>query len=123
MSKYNCDGKLRTLISNIAVWRKEKGFISGWGNVPEKLMLMVTELSEAMEAYRKIPLKQTRQLNGTRPDCDNDNKYLTNFREELADAAIRLFDLAEACQIDLEAEIERKMLINEDRPHKHGKNC
>ena len=119
---YNCGGALKTLIANIQIWREKKGFETGWGNVPEKLMLTVTELSEAMEAYRKIPFKVTRG-NGMQPDCDKDNRFLANFREELADTAIRLFDLASSCDIDLETEIERKMLINEKRPHKHNKQC
>jgi len=33
---YNCGGALKTLIDNIAKWREHQGFISGWGNVPEK---------------------------------------------------------------------------------------
>jgi len=119
---YNCGGALKTLIDNIAKWREHQGFISGWGNVPEKLMLTVTEISEAMEAYRMIPLEQTCSCS-TRPTCAADNRFLVNFREELADTAIRLFDIASSCNIDLEAEIERKMLINEERPHKHGKTC
>ena len=65
-----------------------------------RLMLIVGEVAEAMEAIRK----------------DDDN-----FREELADVAIRLFDLCGFMAIDLENEIEKKMKINADRPYKHGK--
>jgi NTP pyrophosphatase (non-canonical NTP hydrolase) len=42
---------------------------------------------------------------------------------ELADTAIRLFDLAGSLNIDLEKEISKKMKVNEGRPIKHGKNC
>ncbi len=98
----------------ISVWRESKGFITIWGNVPEKLMLVVTELSEAMEAYRKLEL--------TNLGIDT-RKVLSNFNEELADATIRIFDLCGSLDIDLEKEIAKKMKINEVRPFKHGKSC
>ena len=65
------------------------------------IMLIVTELAEAVEADRT-------------GDMDT-------FREEIADAAIRLFDLAEAEAVDLEAEIALKMFHNQNRPRRHGK--
>lgn len=68
-----------------------------------KLMLAVTELSEAAEAVRH-----------------ND---VPNFREELADTFIRLMDITAACGIDIEHEIESKMDKNWERPIKHGKLC
>ncbi|AAK79892.1 NTP pyrophosphatase (non-canonical NTP hydrolase) [Clostridium acetobutylicum] len=66
-----------------------------------RLMLITGEVSEAMEGLRK-----------------ND---LNNFKEELADVAIRLGDLCGGLGIDLEEEIKKKMEINKDRPYKHGK--
>jgi len=67
----------------------------------QNLMLIVGEVAEAQEGLRK-------------GDTDN-------FREELADVAIRLFDLCGGLGIDLETEIIKKMKINADRPYKHGK--
>jgi hypothetical protein len=69
--------------------------------IGNRLMLIVSELGEALEALRH-----------------NDGD---NFKEELADVAIRLADLCGGLEIDLESEIERKMQINEQRPYKHGK--
>lgn len=69
--------------------------------IGNRLMLIVSELGEALEALRH-------------DDIDN-------FKEELADVAIRLGDLAGGLNIDLETEIEKKMKINESRPYKHGK--
>lgn len=40
---------------------------------------------------------------------------------ELADAVIRIADLAGALGIDLDAAIVEKMAFNENRPYKHGK--
>ena len=68
--------------------------------VPSKIALIHSELSEALE---------------------DDRIGSSKIGEELADAVIRIADLAEYLKIDLEKEIERKMKINEKRPFKHGK--
>jgi len=82
---------------------KSKGFWDKERNTGEALMLIVTELAEAMEAHRKQ---------------DQDN-----FREELADTFIRLFDLCGGMGIDIQAEIAKKCEKNKTRPYKHGKIC
>ena len=66
-------------------------------------MLIVTELAEAMEAYRM--------------------KDRENFKEEIADTFIRLFDLCGGLKIDISQEIARKSERNKARPYKHGKIC
>ena len=80
-----------------------KGFWDEKRNIGEALMLIVTELSEAMEAYRK-----------------QDEE---NFKEELADAFIRLFDLCGGLKIDIQKEIDKKSEKNKNRPYKLGKIC
>ena len=82
---------------------KSKGFWEKERNVGEALMLVVTEIAEAMEGYRHE---------------DHDN-----FREELADTFIRLFDLCGGLGIDIEEEIAKKCEKNLKRPYKHGKIC
>ncbi len=72
-------------------------------NIGEALMLVVTELAEGMEAHRK--------------------QDEANFREELADTFIRLFDLCGGLGIDVESEIMKKCEKNKLRPYKHGKIC
>jgi len=124
---YRCCGELNALADRIAVWRKRQGFSTSWLEVPTKLMLTVTELSEAMEAIRHVPLEVLEALEGgkvgpintkTSPSIEG---WLANFREELADAMIRILDMTEAYGIDIEAEINKKMQTNELREHKHGK--
>jgi len=88
----------------VADWRENKGFETNWDNVMAKLMLVVTEVSEAVEAYRKDDLRH-------------------GFPEEIADTFIRLFDLCGSLDIDIEKYIEEKMAVNETRPYKHGKRC
>jgi len=80
-----------------------KGFWDEERNIGEALMLIVTELAEAMEAHRR--------------------QEHENFNEELADTFIRLMDLCGGMGIDIEAEIERKSRKNRNRPYKHGKIC
>lgn len=70
----------------------------------EALMLVVTELSEAAEIYR-------RQGKDWRPE----------FEEEIADVFIRLFHLCGDLDIDVEYVLNKKMMINAMRPYKHNK--
>jgi len=86
---------------------KEKGFWDQDRNVGEMLMLIVSELGEAIEAHRK----------GDRGLLKKDT-----FEDELADTAIRLFDMCGGLKIDLEKQIEWKMSFNRTREAKHGKN-
>ncbi|AGC34413.1 nucleotide pyrophosphohydrolase, MazG [Haloarcula virus HVTV-2] len=65
------------------------------------LALIHSEVSEALEA-----------------DREGDDEL---YAEELADIVIRVLDHAGTEGIDLEAEVERKMEINEEREYKHGK--
>ena len=78
-----------------------KGFWDSEFNAGEKLMLIVSELSEALEAARS-----------------GDEE---NFAEELADSCIRIFDLCGHMNIDLEKAIESKTRLNTKRPHMHGR--
>ena len=92
--------ELAKMCHTIAV---EKGFWEKERNIGEALMLIVTELAEAMEAHR--------------------HQDKENFKEELADTFIRLLDLCGGLNIDIENEITRKSEKNKSRPYKHGKIC
>lgn len=89
-----------------------KGFHKGPENmnIPTKLMLIVTELAEALEDHRRGAIATTFDENG-KPH---------GFAQELADVAIRLGDLAEILDINLEAEIVMKLKYNKTRPIMHG---
>jgi len=96
-------GQIRELQKKCHDTAVDKGF---WDtghtrNNAEMVMLMVTELAEAVEGLRH-------------------NDWL-NVGEEFADTVIRIMDFCEARGIDLESAIEQKMVRNKERPYKHGK--
>lgn len=84
--------------------------------IPEKLCLVHEEISEALGHYRdgKLAYFETPSKIGPKPD---------GFGIELADAVIRIMDLAEATGIDLESLIALKHDYNTKRPHMHGRTC
>jgi NTP pyrophosphatase (non-canonical NTP hydrolase) len=95
---------LNEFAKEAAAYREAKGFVTSWDNMPEKLMLVVTEVAEAMEAVR------------------HDDR--ANFAEEIADTCIRCLDICGSLGIDIEAEITAKMERNRAREYKHGgKRC
>lgn len=73
-----------------------------------KLMLVVSELGEALEHLRK----------GNPPD--NHIPKFSGFAAELADAIIRLMNLASDEKEPLADAIIAKAVYNDSRPHKHG---
>lgn len=73
-------------------------------NIPEKLALIHSEVSEVLEAYR--------------------NYEDEHIGEELADIVIRTLDLASHLGIDMEKELGIKTMKNEKREYRHGgKRC
>lgn len=78
-------------------------------NVPEKVALIATEVSEAMEALRQPMLEQSEK-------CPPHS----HFAEELADIIIRVMDLDAIFNLELAAVIERKLDVNANRPRTHG---
>jgi len=90
---------------------RDKGFWDGdEHNIPEKLALIHSEISEALEAWRTDKLASDKHI----PDYPN-------FDVELADAVIRIFDLAAYLHIDIGNTIRAKHAFNRSRAYKHGK--
>jgi NTP pyrophosphatase (non-canonical NTP hydrolase) len=83
--------------------------------IPEKLALIHSEVSEALEDYRRGPAYMGEHTTETGKPV--------GFDSELADIVIRVADLAGALNIDLGGAILRKLEYNRSRPYKHGKVC
>jgi NTP pyrophosphatase (non-canonical NTP hydrolase) len=90
-------------------------------NIGELLMLCVSELSEALEAYRKNNFANLNKYNATSNYKHAFNYIKGSFEMEIADTFIRLFDLCEYLNIDIEKFIKIKIEYNKTRPYKHGK--
>lgn len=83
--------------------------------IPEKLCLIHSEVSEALEVFRGGDLGQMVDLDTGKPE---------GFDSELADIVIRVADLCGALGIDLQHAVESKSAFNETRPKRHGgKRC
>lgn len=85
----------------ITEWAVSKGFRWSKGDVDTMLLRIHSEVSEASEAVR-----------------DND---VAGFAEELADVFIRLVNLCEVWEINLEEEVIKKHNKNSSRPYLHGR--
>jgi NTP pyrophosphatase (non-canonical NTP hydrolase) len=119
---------INILAANIHLINQEKGFWDKKRNVGEMLMLVTSELGEAMEAHRKGKsadwIGYQEAMEGTEPmeqqeafeHCIKDS-----FEDEIADAVIRLLDLAAGLNINLEQHIEAKLAYNQTRARFHGK--
>ena len=71
-------------------------------NVPEMLMLIVSELAEAMEGHRKNLM-------------DDKLPWRKMFEVEIVDALIRILDLGEGLELDLGGAFVEKMAYNAQR--------
>lgn len=104
---------------------KEKGFYDEPKEVGTALMLIVSELGEAMEAYRegeRANKDKYIKSNGYNMSVTDFKTMIKDtFEDEIADTMIRLFDLAGWLGIDLDFHIKMKLKYNRRRPYKHGK--
>jgi NTP pyrophosphatase (non-canonical NTP hydrolase) len=130
---------MKNLISQAHEMAKSKGFWDEKRNTGELLMLVVSELSEALEALRKDHYADQAVVESLSHDLEldrTDEEFLlkainwktsfeqgvkSSFEDEIADVAIRLFDLCGGLGVDLEKHIELKMMYNSMRGYKHGK--
>ncbi len=124
---------IKDTITKVHATAVEKGFWDKEFNLGEKLMLITSELGEALEADRTGKSANIEEfdkyLAGNGEVIPSLESYIDQFKkhikdsfsDELADATIRIFDLAGKMNIDLEYHIRHKMQYNSTRPKLHGK--
>jgi NTP pyrophosphatase (non-canonical NTP hydrolase) len=135
---------LNELRDKVFEYEEKQGFHEKPYNFGESLMLIVSELSEALEADRKgmysgspccsieTDIQNWAALNGcndmgfaaSNPEIIKkwyEQRVKGSVEEEFADAILRLCALAKRRAIDLDWHIVAKMAYNETRPYKHGK--
>jgi NTP pyrophosphatase (non-canonical NTP hydrolase) len=132
--------KLNELSKNIYEGNKLRGFDVSKENIGQTLMLVVSELAEALEADRKDKRGMLKvferdlgyaQLSILDFEKENENfDWLKNrfettvkdtFEDEIADSIIRLLDLCGGFEIDIEKHIECKLKYNSAREYRHSK--
>ena len=95
--------EIQFAVHNLA---KEKGWWDNPRSIGDALMLVNCELAEAMEEYRIHGLSKPTYKINDKPE---------GFAIELADAIIRILDLAEAHNLDIESAILEKHEYNKTR--------
>ena len=103
---------LRNIVRDAYAMAKSKGWWDEERDIPHCLALIHSEVSEALEEYRKHGLEFSY-------DLDHDDKP-EGFRFELADIIIRVADLAGHLNIDLSLSVKEKMNFNACREYRHG---
>jgi hypothetical protein len=102
-------------MKSIRKTNEEKGWESAGPELfAEKMLLVISEITEALEEFR-----DHRGLNEIYYNEDKPGKP-EGIPIEIADAVIRIFDWCEANKVDLENALTLKMLYNKSRPFRHG---
>lgn len=113
------DLTIEALQDRITRWGIEKGWTFTEENVPEKLMMMVSELSEAMENYR-IKNKEGRSIRDVWFTQTPEGLKPEGFVVELADCIIRILHVTGWMGCRLAAVLLWKMAYNDQRGYRHG---
>ena len=93
-------------------WENKPAISITLDEILSKLALVHAEVSEGVEEVRKGRECCVYRVENGKPE---------GLVVELADAVIRIADLCEALDLDLEQAIVQKHLFNKTRPYKHGK--
>lgn len=115
------DMTIRELIAQVDAWAHRKGWRDQAhpATFGDRIALMHSELSEALEefrAHRRPDEIYTHNLDLSHEE----HKKPEGIPIELADVVIRIADLCGLYGIDLAEALEQKLAFNEGRPYRHG---
>lgn len=128
--------RIKELVQKAHEHALEKGFYDDKFNFAEKLMLVVSELGELLEAHRTEKRFVENFYEPSEPSDDLiaelktmevyaidlfEEMYKDKFEDEFADVFIRLADLCGHFDINIEKHIRAKLDYNKSREYKHGK--
>ena len=122
---------LTELSKQIHAGNVQRGFYDHPATFPDRCMLIVSEIAEAVEAHREnrlaeagaarhIVLKMHEMDMAAFPDYFR-SLVKDTVQDEIADAIIRLLDLSGYMGIDIDAHVHAKLAYNATRPRLHGK--
>ena len=106
---------LKTIAEQVHSNSIDKGWWTTNFNILEKLALIHSEVSEALEEYRNPD-----NTDFSKVKYDKSGKVPEGFAIELADIIIRTLDLAVHLHINIEQVVLEKMSYNSTRPYRHG---
>jgi len=121
---------LTELSQSIHAGNKARGFYDHPATFPDRCMLIVSEISEAVEAHRNGDTTEKGDVHQACRMSEMDMVAFAGFfrekvkdtvEDELADAVIRLLDLAGYMEIDIDSHIRAKLAFNATRGTRHGK--
>jgi len=116
----NCR-QLNELAKEIHQDNVDRGFYEKPRETGTELMLIVSELSEALEAFRKDKFVNKEDLYKHIFDKDHfKEKIKDTFEDEIADALIRILDMCGNMNIDITEHVYQKLEYNRTREYKHG---
>lgn len=137
--------KVKDLVEEAYACAKEKGWHDKPATFGDRIALIHSEASEALEAFREMDKPSSDAIRERfylsphgKPvrypghfeykNCNGDQEHLAEFVaykpigvwSELADIVIRVADLCGLYGIDLEEALQKKMAYNRTRSYRHG---
>lgn len=111
---------LVAMTAEVKEWITAKGWDQDNRSFGDECMLLISEISEALEAYREGEFEDLTWSSEKLTELGISGIKPTGVGSELADVLVRLLDTCSRHNIDLGEEFRRKMDYNWTRSYRHG---